>query len=88
VRTITPQGEQRIYWGKGLPRALEEAEAKVGESIVNLKVAHFAPPESLDKSLQYQTRQEGGILRLAVSDSYEPTIVRHCKHGCRFLIHN
>jgi Large polyvalent protein-associated domain 7 len=24
VRTITPQGEQRIYWGKDLPRALEE----------------------------------------------------------------
>jgi hypothetical protein len=33
VRTITPQGEQRIYWGKDLPRALEEAGAKVGESI-------------------------------------------------------
>src|SRR4029077_12283103 len=33
VRTITPQGEQRIYWGKDLPRALEEAGAKVGDSI-------------------------------------------------------
>ena len=29
VRTITPQGEQRIYWGKDFPRALEEAGAKV-----------------------------------------------------------
>jgi hypothetical protein len=28
VRTITPQGEQRIYWGKDFPRALEEAGAK------------------------------------------------------------
>jgi hypothetical protein len=39
VRTITPQGEQRIYWGKDLPRALEEAEAKVGESITATRVA-------------------------------------------------
>jgi conjugative element/phage-associated large polyvalent protein len=28
VRTITPQGEQRTYWGKDFPRALEEAGAK------------------------------------------------------------
>ena len=27
VRTITPQGEQRFYWGKDLPRALEGAAA-------------------------------------------------------------
>ena len=33
VRTITSQGEQRIYWGKDFPRALEEAGAKVGDSI-------------------------------------------------------
>jgi phage/plasmid primase-like uncharacterized protein len=39
VRTITPQGEQRIYWGKDLPRALEEAGAKVGESITATRVA-------------------------------------------------
>ena len=39
VRTIAPQGEQRIYWGKDLPRALEEAEAKVGESITATRVA-------------------------------------------------
>jgi hypothetical protein len=39
VRTITPQGEQRIYWGKDLPRVLEEAEAKVGESITATRVA-------------------------------------------------
>ena len=39
VQTITPQGEQRIYWGKDLPRALEEAEAKVGESITATRVA-------------------------------------------------
>ena len=39
VRTITPQGEQRIYWGKDLPRALEEAAAKVGESITATRVA-------------------------------------------------
>jgi hypothetical protein len=39
VRTITPQGEQRIYWGKDFPRALEEAEAKVGESITATRVA-------------------------------------------------
>src|SRR6266446_2772528 len=39
VRTITPQGEQRIYWGKDFPRALEEAGAKVGESITATRVA-------------------------------------------------
>jgi conjugative relaxase-like TrwC/TraI family protein len=39
VRTITPQGEQQIYWGKDLPRALEEAGAKVGESITATRVA-------------------------------------------------
>jgi hypothetical protein len=33
VRTITPEGEQQIYWGKDFPRALEEAGAKVGDSI-------------------------------------------------------
>ena len=33
VRTITFQGEQRIYWGKDFQRALEEAGAKVGDSI-------------------------------------------------------
>ena len=39
VRTITPHGEQRIYWGKDLRRALEEAGAKVGESITATRVA-------------------------------------------------
>jgi hypothetical protein len=39
VRTITPQDEQQIYWGKDLPRALEEAGAKVGESITATRVA-------------------------------------------------
>src|SRR5208282_2604019 len=33
VRTITREGEQRIYWGKDLPLALEVAGAKVGDSI-------------------------------------------------------
>jgi Large polyvalent protein-associated domain 7 len=40
VQTITPQGEQRIYWGKDLPRALEEAGAKVGECITATRVAN------------------------------------------------
>ena len=39
VRTITAQGEQRIYWGKDLSRALEEAGAKVGDSITATRVA-------------------------------------------------
>src|SRR6266403_1988770 len=39
VRTATPQGEQRIYWGKDFPRALEEAGAKVGDSITATRVA-------------------------------------------------
>jgi hypothetical protein len=39
VRTITPQGEQRIYWGKDFPRALEEAGAKIGDSITATRVA-------------------------------------------------
>jgi len=38
VRTITSGGEQRIYWGKDLPRALEEAGAKVGDSITPRRV--------------------------------------------------
>jgi Large polyvalent protein-associated domain 7 len=39
VRTVTPKGEQRIYWGKDFPRALEEAGAKVGDSITATRVA-------------------------------------------------
>jgi hypothetical protein len=39
ARTITPEGEQRVYWGKDLPRALEEAGAKVGDSIIPRRVA-------------------------------------------------
>jgi phage/plasmid primase-like uncharacterized protein len=39
VRTVTPEGEHRIYWGKDLPRALEEADAKVGDSITANRVA-------------------------------------------------
>jgi hypothetical protein len=39
VRAVTPQGEQRIYWGKDFPRALEEAGAKVGDSITATWVA-------------------------------------------------
>ena len=38
MRTITSGGEQRIYWGKDLPRALEEAGAKVGDSITPRRV--------------------------------------------------
>ena len=33
------EGEQRIYWGKDLPRALEEAHVKVGDSITATRVA-------------------------------------------------
>jgi hypothetical protein len=44
VRMVTPQGEQRIYWGKDLPRALEEAEAKVGECITATRVASKPDP--------------------------------------------
>jgi hypothetical protein len=39
LRTITPEGEQRIYWGKDLPRALEETGAKIGDSITATRVA-------------------------------------------------
>jgi hypothetical protein len=39
VQTITPEGEQRLYWGKDFPRALEEAGAKVGDSITVTRVA-------------------------------------------------
>jgi hypothetical protein len=39
VRTITAQGEQRVHWGKDVPRALEEAHAKVGDSITATRVA-------------------------------------------------
>src|SRR5258708_20078150 len=33
VRTITPQGEQRIHWGKDLPRALNYAKPKQANSL-------------------------------------------------------
>ena len=36
---MTLQGEQRIYWGKDFPRALEEAGAKVADSITATRVA-------------------------------------------------
>ena len=39
VRTVTAAGEQRIYWGKDLPRALEEVGAKVGDSITATRVS-------------------------------------------------
>src|SRR5271169_40409 len=39
LRTNRELFEQRIYWGKDLPRALEEVGAKVGECITATRVA-------------------------------------------------
>jgi hypothetical protein len=44
VRTVTAAGEHRNYWGKDLPRALEEAHAKVGDSITATRVASKPVP--------------------------------------------
>ena len=33
VRTVDDVGEERLYWGKDLPRALEEAGARIGDVI-------------------------------------------------------
>jgi conjugative relaxase-like TrwC/TraI family protein len=39
VRTMTEDGEQRLYWGKDLLRALEEAKVTVGDSITAARAA-------------------------------------------------
>jgi hypothetical protein len=54
VRAVTPQGEQRIYWGKDLPRALEEAGAKVGDSITPRRV------DSKPVTIEQLQEQPGG----------------------------
>src|SRR5438132_8535667 len=48
LRTITPQGEQRIYWGKDFPRSLEEARAKIGDSITARRIG--SRPVMIEKS--------------------------------------
>jgi hypothetical protein len=39
VHTMTETGQEKLYWGKDLPRALEEAGAKVGDSITATRVS-------------------------------------------------
>ena len=58
VRTVTPQGEPRIYWGKDLPRALEEAHAKVGDSITGK--SQPAPAHNSTMTQAKRTGQEKG----------------------------
>ncbi len=39
LRTVDDAGHERFYWGKDLPRALDEAGAKVGDCITATRVA-------------------------------------------------
>ena len=88
VRTITPQGEQRIYWGKDLPRALEEAGAKVGESITATRVASKPvtveetqeQPDGSRQTVRIDAKRNSwqvdnhGVNRLAVIKAYDELV--------------
>jgi hypothetical protein len=39
VRTVDDAGQERLYWGKDLPRALDEAGARIGDVIAATWVA-------------------------------------------------
>jgi hypothetical protein len=38
VRTVDDAGQERLYWGKDLPRALDEAGARIGDVITATRV--------------------------------------------------
>jgi hypothetical protein len=61
VRTITSAGEPRIYWGKDLPRAWEEAGAKVGDSITATRVA--SKPVRKSRSSRTAQGRRSGLTR-------------------------
>jgi hypothetical protein len=70
VRTVTSQGEQRIYWGKDFPRALEEAGAKVGDSITATRVASKpVTVEEIQEQPTGQNRWFGSIASATVGRS-------------------
>jgi hypothetical protein len=85
VRTVAPEGEQRIYWGKDLPRALEEAGAKVGDSITATRVASKPvtveevqeQPDGSRQTVRIDTKRNRwqvdnhGINRLALIKAYD-----------------
>jgi len=85
VRTITSGGEQRIYWGKDLPRALEEAGAKVGDSITPRRVDSKPvtveqlqeQPDGTKQAVRVETKRNSwqvdnhGINRQAVIKAYD-----------------
>jgi hypothetical protein len=85
VRTITLAGEQRVYWGKDFPRALEEADAKVGDSITATRVASKPvtveevqeQPDGSKQTVRIDTKRNSwqvdnhGIDRLAVIKAYD-----------------
>jgi hypothetical protein len=88
VRTITAQGEQRVYWGKDLPRALEEAGAKVGDSITPRRVASKPvtveqvqeQPDGTKQVVRVDTKRNSwqvenhGINRQAVIKAYDSLV--------------
>jgi hypothetical protein len=88
VRTITPEGEQRVYWGKDLPRALEEAGAKVGDSIAARRVASKPvtveqvqeQPDGTKQVVRLETKRNSwqvdnhGINRQAVIKAYDSLV--------------
>ena len=88
VRTITPKGEQRVYWGKDLPRALEEAGAKVGDSIAARRVASKPvtveqvqeQPDGTKQVVRLETKRNSwqvdnhGINRQAVIKAYDSLV--------------
>ena len=81
VRTVTAAGEQRIYWGKDLPRALEEAGAKVGDSITTRRTG--GKPVTVEKAdgstltVRIETKRNSwqvdnhGVDRLALIKAYD-----------------
>jgi hypothetical protein len=88
VRAVTSEGEQRIYWGKDLPRALEEAGAKVGHSITATRVASKPvtveeiqeQPDGSKQTVRIDAKHNSwqvdnhGVNRLALTRAYDTLV--------------
>jgi hypothetical protein len=85
VRTIDDTGAEKLYWGKDLPRALEESGAKIGDVItaqrtgtklVTVKELQEQPDGS-KQEVEIQTRRNSwvisshGVDRQAVIKAYD-----------------
>ena len=80
VRTITETGQERLYWGKDLPRALEEAGAKVGDSITAKRTGSrpvvVEKPDGSTLTVRIEAKRNSwrvdnhGVSRVAVIKAY------------------